>query len=472
MTAFEQLYQTVRRNHPGADLQVLRKAYLFSAIEHRGQRRASGEPYLVHPLEVSAILAEMRMDPACVAVGLLHDVLEDTLTEPERLKAQFGHDVLHIVEGVTKISKIPFSTAEEHQAENYRKMLLAMVDDIRVILVKLADRLHNMRTLRFLPDERRRRIARETMDIYAPLAGRLGMSKVKNELEDLSFQYLDPDSYGQLTDQVESRREMAIALIEKLKGTLAEKLAAAGLESSVDGRIKRLYSIDQKLRRQRIDLDQVYDFVALRVLVDTIPDCYAALGVIHNLWRPVPGRIKDFIAMPRPNGYKSLHTSVIGDEGHPFEVQIRTREMHSVAEEGIAAHWKYKEGRTGVNKDDDAFAWLRQLLEWQQEVKDPHEFLNSLKLDLYPEEVYCFTPKGAVKTLPRGACPVDFAYAIHTEVGHHCTGARVNGKIVPLRYKLKNGDIVEILTAPRKSRVATGSPRPSRTRRGPRSGST
>jgi guanosine-3',5'-bis(diphosphate) 3'-pyrophosphohydrolase len=448
MTAFDQLYQTVRRNHPGADLQVLRKAYLFSAIEHRGQRRASGEPYLVHPLEVSAILAEMRMDPACVAVGLLHDVLEDTLTEPDRLKSQFGPDVLHIVEGVTKISKIPFSTAEEHQAENYRKMLLAMVDDIRVILVKLADRLHNMRTLRFLPDDRRRRIARETMDIYAPLAGRLGMSKVKNELEDLSFQYLDPDSYGQLTDQVESRREMAIALIEKLKGTVADKLHAAGLDSSVDGRIKRLYSIDQKLRRQRIDLDQVYDFVALRVLVDTIPDCYAALGVIHNLWRPVPGRIKDFIAMPRPNGYQSLHTSVIGDEGHPFEVQIRTREMHRVAEEGIAAHWKYKEGRTGVNKDDDAFAWLRQLLEWQQEVKDPHEFLNSLKLDLYPEEVYCFTPKGAVKTLPRGACPVDFAYAIHTEVGHHCTGARVNGKIVPLRYKLKNGDIVEILTAP------------------------
>ena len=448
MTPFEHVYQSVRRNHPGADLQVLRKAYLFSAIEHRGQRRASGEPYLVHPLEVAAILAEMRMDPACVAVGLLHDVLEDTLTEPEKLKAHFGADVLHIVEGVTKISKIPFSTAEEHQAENYRKMLLAMVDDIRVILVKLADRLHNMRTLRFLPEDRQRRIARETMDIYAPLAGRLGMSKVKNELEELSFQYIDPDNYQQLADQVESRRDRSIALIERLKATLAEKLTAAGLSSTVDGRIKRLYSIDQKLKKQRIELDQVYDFVALRVLVDTIPDCYAALGVIHNVWRPVPGRIKDFIAMPRPNGYQSLHTSVIGDEGQPFEVQIRTREMHRVAEEGIAAHWKYKEGRTGVNKDDDAFAWLRQLLEWQQEVKDPHEFLNSLKLDLYPEEVYCFTPKGAVKTLPRGAGPVDFAYAIHTEVGHHCTGARVNGKIVPLRYKLKNGDIVEILTSP------------------------
>jgi GTP pyrophosphokinase len=448
MTPFEHVYQTVRRNHPGADLQVLRKAYLFSAIEHRGQRRASGEPYLVHPLEVAGILAEMRMDPACVAVGLLHDVLEDTLTEPERLKAQFGGDVLHIVEGVTKISKIPFSTAEEHQAENYRKMLLAMVDDIRVILVKLADRLHNMRTLRFLPEDRQKRIARETMDIYAPLAGRLGMSKVKNELEELSFQYIDPATYQNLSDQVESRRERSIALIERLKATLAEKLSAAGLTFTVDGRIKRLYSIDQKLRKQRIDLDQVYDFVALRVLVDSIPDCYAALGVIHNLWRPVPGRIKDFIAMPRPNGYQSLHTSVIGDEGAPFEVQIRTQEMHRVAEEGIAAHWKYKEGRTVATKDDDAFAWLRQLLEWQQEVKDPHEFLNSLKLDLYPEEVYCFTPLGAVKTLPRGAGPIDFAYAIHTDVGHHCTGARVNGKIVPLRYKLKNGDIVEILTSP------------------------
>jgi guanosine-3',5'-bis(diphosphate) 3'-pyrophosphohydrolase len=448
MTAFEQVYQTVRRNHPGADLDVLRKAYLFSAVEHRGQRRASGEPYLVHPLEVAAILAEMRMDPGCVAVGLLHDVLEDTLTEPEKIRAHFGADVLHIVEGVTKIGKIPFTTAEEHQAENYRKMLLAMVDDIRVILVKLADRLHNMRTLRFLPEERQKRIARETMDIYAPLAGRLGMSKIKNELEELSFQYVDTDSFRRLSDQVESRREKAIALIEKLKQTVADKLRAAGLDAAVDGRIKRLYSIDQKLRKQRIELDQVYDFVAVRVLVDTIPDCYAALGVIHNLWRPVPGRIKDFIAMPRPNGYRSLHTSVIGEEGQPFEVQIRTREMHSVAEEGIAAHWKYKEGRTGVGKDDDAFAWLRQLLEWQQEVKDPHEFLNSLKLDLYPEEVYCFTPKGEVKTLPRGSGPIDFAYAIHTEVGHHCTGARVNGKIVPLRYKLKNGDIVEILTAP------------------------
>jgi GTP pyrophosphokinase len=448
MIRFEDIYDTVKRHHPEADLELLRRAYIFSAVEHKGQTRASGEPYLIHPLEVAAILADMRMDPVCVAVGLLHDVLEDTLTDPERLKEYFGPDVLHIVEGVTKIGKIPFSTTEERQAENYRKMLLAMVDDVRVILVKLADRLHNMRTLQYLPDERRVRIARETMDIYAPLAGRLGMSKVKNELEDLSFQYLEPEAYKDLAARVGERRRQATEFIERITATVGEKLRGAGLEAAMEGRIKRLYSIHQKLRRQRIDLDQVYDFVALRVLVKGVSDCYAALGVLHNLWRPVPGRIKDFIAMPRPNGYQSLHTSVIGDEGHPFEVQIRTQEMHRVAEEGIAAHWKYKEGKSGFDQDDQAFSWLRQLLEWQQEVKDPHEFLNSLKLDLYPEEVYCFTPKGEVKMLPRGASPVDFAYAIHTEVGHQCVGARVNGKMVSLRYKLKNGDIVEILTGP------------------------
>jgi guanosine-3',5'-bis(diphosphate) 3'-pyrophosphohydrolase len=448
MIRFEDIYETVRQHHPGADLELLRKAYIFSAVEHKGQTRASGEPYLVHPLEVAAILADMRMDPACVAVGLLHDVLEDTLTDAESIKEHFGEDVLHIVEGVTKISKIPFSSSEERQAENFRKLLLAMVDDVRVILVKLADRLHNMRTLQYLPPDRRQRIARETMDIYAPLAGRLGMSKIKNELEDLSFQYLEPEGYKDLAAQVDERRREAFAFIEKIKGTVQEKLTAAGLQATLEGRIKRLYSIHQKLRRQRIGLAQVYDFVALRVIVSTIPDCYAVLGILHNLWRPVPGRIKDFIAMPRPNGYQALHTSVIGDEGHPFEVQIRTLEMHRVAEEGIAAHWKYKEGRSGFDKDDQAFAWLRQLLEWQQEVKDPHEFLNSLKLDLYPEEVYCFTPKGEVKMLPRGATPLDFAYAIHTEIGHQCVGARVNGKMVPLRYKLKNGDIVEILTSP------------------------
>ncbi|HXK09084.1 MAG TPA: bifunctional (p)ppGpp synthetase/guanosine-3',5'-bis(diphosphate) 3'-pyrophosphohydrolase [Vicinamibacteria bacterium] len=448
MIRFEDILETVQRHQPDADLEVLRKAYIFSAVEHKGQVRASGEPYLVHPLGVAAILAEMRMDPICVAVGLLHDVLEDTLTPPERLQEYFGPDVLHIVEGVTKISKIPFATTEERQAETYRKMLLAMVDDIRVILVKLADRLHNMRTLQHLPADRRQRISRETLDIYAPIAGRLGMAKVKNELEDLAFRHLDPAAYEALAAKVEERRQRAAAFVDKIKSTVAEKLRTAGVDAEVEGRIKRLHSIQQKLKRQRIDLEQVYDFVALRVLVRSVPDCYAALGVLHNTWRPVPGRIKDFIAMPRPNGYQSLHTSVISEDGHPFEVQIRTHDMHRVAEEGIAAHWKYKEGRTGVDKDDHAFSWLRQLLEWQQEVKDPHEFLNSLKLDLYPEEVYCFTPKGEVKMLPRGASPIDFAYAIHTEVGHQCVGARVNGKMVPLRYKLKNGDIVEILTSP------------------------
>jgi GTP pyrophosphokinase len=448
MIRFEDIYETVRNHHPEGDLEILRKAYVFSAVEHRGQTRASGEPYLVHPLEVAAILAEMRMDPACVAVGLLHDVLEDTLTSTEKLKEHFGPDVLHIVEGVTKISKIPFSSSEERQAETFRKLLLAMVDDVRVILVKLADRLHNMRTLHHLPEERRVRIARETMDIYAPLAGRLGMSKFKNELEDMAFQYLEPEAYKDLLARVEGRRKEAMAFIDRVKVTVAEKLGAAEIEATFEGRIKRLYSIHQKLRRQRIDLEQVYDFVALRIIVPTIADCYATLGVLHNRWRPVPGRIKDFIAMPRPNGYQSLHTSVISEEGHPFEVQIRTREMHRVAEDGIAAHWKYKEGRTGLDRDDRAFSWLRQVLEWQQEVKDPHEFLNSLKLDLYPEEVYCFTPRGEVKTLPRGASTVDFAYAIHTEVGNQCVGARVNGKMVPLRYRPKNGDIVEILTSP------------------------
>jgi len=448
MIRFEDIQETVEKHHPDADLEILRKAYIFSAVEHKGQVRASGEPYLVHPLEVAAILAEMRMDPICVAVGLLHDVLEDTLTTPERLQQYFGSDVLHIVEGVTKISQIPFATSEERQAETYRKMLLAMVDDIRVILVKLADRLHNMRTLQHLPEDRQKRIARETLDIYAPIAGRLGMAKIKNELEDLAFRYIDKPAYDALAQQVEDRRKQSAAFIEKIRGVVDQNLRAAGIEAQIEGRIKRLHSIQQKLRRQRIDLDQVYDFVALRILVGSVADCYAALGVLHNTWRPVPGRIKDFIAMPRPNGYQSLHTSVISEDGHPFEVQIRTQEMHRIAEEGIAAHWKYKEGRTGVDKDDHAFSWLRQLLEWQQEVKDPHEFLNSLKLDLYPEEVYCFTPRGEVKMLPRGASPIDFAYAIHTEVGHQCVGARVNGKMVPLRYKLKNGDIIEILTSP------------------------
>jgi GTP pyrophosphokinase len=447
MIRFETLLEKVRSYSPEADLELLRRAYVFSALEHKGQVRHSGEPYLVHPLEVADFLADMKLDVIAVAAGLLHDVVEDTLTTPERIEELFGKEIAHVVEGVTKIGAIPFSSSEERQAENFRKMLLAMVDDIRVILVKLADRLHNMRTLHHLPEERRIKIAQETLDIYAPIANRLGMSKVKNELEELSFRYLEPKAYEALRAKVEAKRKAAEAVIDQLTHTLAAKLDEAQVPIiRLDGRTKRLYSIHLKLKRQKVDLERVYDFVALRVLTHSVKDCYAALGIIHQTWSPVPGRIKDFIAMPRPNGYQSLHTSVISDHGFPFEVQIRTEEMHRHAEEGIAAHWKYKEGRIGAHRDERYFQWMRQLLEVQQEVRDPQEFLQNLKIDLYPEEVYIFTPKGEVRSLPRGATAVDFAYSIHTDVGNQCVGARINGKMVPLRTRLQNGDIVEIVT--------------------------
>ena len=447
---FEDLLEKVREYNPDADFELLRRAYVFSALEHKGQVRHSGEPYLVHPLEVATILTDMKMDAVTIAAGLLHDVVEDTLTTTEHLDRTFGHEVAHVVEGVTKIGAITFASTEERQAENFRKMLLAMVDDIRVILVKLADRLHNMRTLKFLTDDRRQRIAQETIDIYAPIANRLGMAKVKNELEELAFHALEPEAYDLLQAKVERRRKASEGVVEQLRQTIVQKLKDAQVPVvEVAGRTKHLFSIHQKLRRQKIALDQVYDFVALRVVTRTIRDCYAALGIIHQTWSPVPGRIKDFIAMPRPNGYQSLHTSVISESGFPFEVQIRTEEMHLRAEEGIAAHWKYKEGRVGAGRDEPYFVWLRQLLEVQQEVRDPQEFLQNLKIDLYPEEVYTFTPKGQVKPLPRGATPIDFAYAIHTDVGAQCVGARVNGRMVPLRSQLKNGDIVEIVTQSR-----------------------
>ena len=447
MIRFETLLEKVRSYSPEADLELLRRAYVFSALEHKGQIRHSGEPYLVHPLEVADTLADMKLDVVAVAAGLLHDVVEDTLTTPERIAELFGDEIAHVVEGVTKIGAIPFSSTEERQAENFRKMLLAMVDDIRVILVKLADRLHNMRTLHHLPEERRTKIAQETLDIYAPIANRLGMSKVKNELEELAFRSTDPQAYESLRSKVEGRRKFAEGVIEDLTRRIRSKLDEAQVPLiSLDGRIKRLYSIHLKLQRQNIDLERVYDFVALRVTTKSIKDCYAALGIIHQTWSPVPGRIKDFIAMPRPNGYQSLHTSVISEHGFPFEVQIRTEEMHRRAEEGIAAHWKYKEGRVGDNRDERYFQWMRQLLEVHQEVRDPQEFLRNLKIDLYPEEVYIFTPKGEVKSLPRGATAVDFAYSVHTDVGNQCVGARVNGKMVPLRTPLQNGDIVAIIT--------------------------
>ncbi len=449
MIRFEDLVEKVRNINPDADIDLLRRAYVFSAFEHKGQVRHSGEPYLVHPLEVADQLADMKLDVVAIAAGLLHDIVEDTQTPIERIKELFGTDVAHVVEGVTKLGAISFSSNEERQAENFRKMLLAMVDDIRVILVKLADRLHNMRTLHHLPEERRVKIAQETRDIYAPIANRLGMSKVKNELEELAFKYLEPAAYESLRLAVEKRRRATEGMIEELKNTVTAKLQEAQVPViEIDGRIKRLFSIHQKLKRQKIELDQVYDMVALRIVTQSVKDCYGALGIIHQTWSPVPGRIKDFIAMPRPNGYQSLHTSVISERGVPFEVQIRTADMHRTAEEGIAAHWKYKEGRIGAGRDEQYFVWLRQLLEWQQEVRDPQEFLQNLKIELYPEEVYIFTPRGEVKALPRDATPVDFAYAIHTDVGHQCVGARVNGKMVPLRARLRNGDIVEIITTP------------------------
>ncbi|HEV7374760.1 MAG TPA: bifunctional (p)ppGpp synthetase/guanosine-3',5'-bis(diphosphate) 3'-pyrophosphohydrolase [Pyrinomonadaceae bacterium] len=448
MIRIEDIVGKVSRNHPQADLDLLRRAYFFSAREHKGQTRASGEPYLVHPLEVANILADMRLDEVSVSTGLLHDVVEDTLVDLETIRKYFGDEVTLLVDGLTKISQISNVSLEEQQAENVRKMLLAMVNDVRVVLVKLADRLHNMRTLQYLKPEKRRRIAQETMDIYAPIAHRLGMGKLRGELEDLAFQHLHPEDYRELTAQLEKRRPINEAFLKEITASIEEKMHEAEVPYvRIEGRIKRLYSIWKKLQLQKIDLDQVYDLVAARVITpNEVRHCYAALGVIHNNWRPVPGRIKDWIATPRDNLYQSLHTSVIGPKAQPFEVQIRTEEMHHIAEEGVAAHWKYKDDKRGSRDDDKALQALRSLVEWTQEVKDSRDFLDSLKLDLYPKDVYAFTPMGKVIQLPRGATTVDFAYSIHSEVGNTCTGARINGRMVPLRTQIQNGDVVEILT--------------------------
>jgi guanosine-3',5'-bis(diphosphate) 3'-pyrophosphohydrolase len=447
LTKYRDLMKRMEANRPQDDLTIVKKAYDYSLIHHDGQTRASGEPYLVHPLEVALVLAEMKMDPVAVAAGLLHDSVEDTSVTIVDIRKEFGEQVAHIVEGVTKISKIDFATREEQQAENLRKMMLAMVDDIRVVLIKLADRLHNMRTLEHLPPDRQHKIAQETLEIYAPIAHRLGMGKIRGELEDLGFRFLDPVGYEQVEKAVNARRKEGETFLAKMQTTISDKLKEAGIQARVESRIKRLFSIHKKLQRQHISVDQVYDLCAMRVITRSLQDCYAVLGIIHNLWRPVPGRIKDFIAMPRPNFYQSLHTSVITEDGTPFEIQIRTEDMHKMAEEGIAAHWKYKDGPVSA-QDEQRLAWLRQVVEWQRDVSDPNEFLSTLKVDLYPEEVYTFTPKGKVVVLPRDATPIDFAYTIHTEVGHTCVGAKVNGRMVPLRYKLHSGDIVEILTQP------------------------
>jgi GTP diphosphokinase / guanosine-3',5'-bis(diphosphate) 3'-diphosphatase len=443
---FARLLHEIHENRPGDDLEVIKRAWTFCLEQHEGQKRASGEPYVIHPLEVALVLAELKMDSTAIAAGLLHDAVEDTDVTTAEIEKRFGEQVAHIVEGVTKLDKIKFANREDHQAENIRKMLLAMVTDVRVVIIKLADRLHNMRTLEHLKPEKRQKIAKETLDIYAPLAHRLGMGKLRGELEDLAFRYTDPFVYDQLTTEVDALRVEGEAFLEGIVKQLEGKLREHKIEGRVEWRIKRLYSIQQKLVDQKIPVDQVYDLLAIRVIVQTVQDCYALLGLLHSIWRPVPGRIKDFIAMPRPNLYQSLHTTLIAPGGHQFEVQVRTEEMHRVAEEGIAAHWKYKAGDNVTAKDEARLAWVRQLMEWQREMSDPNEFMSTLKIDLYPEEVYTFTPKGKVVVLPKDASPIDFAYAIHTEVGNTTVGAKVNGRIVPLRTKLRNGDIVEIAT--------------------------
>jgi GTP pyrophosphokinase len=444
---FHELLAMVRANRPSDDPEIIRKAWQFCLEHHKGQLRASGEPYVLHPLEVAMVLAEMKLDSTAIAAGLLHDAVEDTPVTTEDITAMFGEQVAHIVEGVTKIDKIQFANREDRQAENVRKMLLAMVSDVRVVLIKLADRLHNMRTLEHLSPERQQAISRETLDIYAPLAHRLGMGKVRGELEDLAFRYVDPFTYDQVHEAVEARRTEGEQFLSGVEALLKEKLAENKIKARVEWRIKRLFSINQKILKSKISVDQVYDLLALRVITGSVQDCYAVFGLIHSIWRPVPGRIKDFIAMPRPNLYQSLHTTVMGEGGHQFEVQIRTEDMHRIAEEGIAAHWKYKASGSPISaRDEQRLAWVRQLVEWQREMTDPNEFLSTLKIDLYPEEVYTFTPKGKVVVLPKDASPLDFAYSIHTEVGNTCVGAKVNGRIVPLRSKLRNGDIVEVVT--------------------------
>ncbi|MFZ7111641.1 MAG: RelA/SpoT family protein [Desulfatiglandales bacterium] len=435
--------------HPKADISLVQKAYVYSAKVHQGQTRLSGEPYLSHPLEVSHILTQMRMDVVSVAAGLLHDTIEDTIAELSEIERLFGHETANIVDGVTKISKMQFTSREERQAENMRKMILAMATDIRVIIVKLADRLHNMQTLGYQTPEKQKLIARETLDIYAPLAGRMGIYWLKSRLEDLCLFYLEPEIYQMIKTELAERRGEREKFIEEVKALLSTRIKEANLDATIKGRQKHFFSIYAKMRDQNLNVNQVYDIVAFRVIVSTLRECYEVLGLIHAMWKPVPGRFKDYISMPKNNMYQSLHTTVIGPLGQRMEVQIRTWEMDKVAEEGIAAHWKYKEGIAASRSENEQFAWLRQLLEWQKSLPDPEEFMESVRMDLFPNDVYVFTPTGEVKEFPRGATPIDFAYSIHSEVGDKCSGARVNGKMVPLRYAMRNGDIVEIITSTR-----------------------
>jgi guanosine-3',5'-bis(diphosphate) 3'-pyrophosphohydrolase len=447
MIRIDDILETIRSYHADADLDAVRKAYVYSAKVHHGQTRLSGDYYMTHLMEVASILTRLRMDVPTIITGLLHDTIEDTLSTEEELREVFGDEVTEMVDGVTKISKISFKTSEERQAENFRKMLLAMARDIRVILVKLADRLNNMRTLSHQSEERRLKIAQETADIYAPLANRLGISWVKSELEDLSLRYLEPDTYKALSKKIDQHRRERDKYVATVKKRLEDILKEHDIDGQVQGRLKHICSIHKKIVKQKIEFEQIHDLIAFRIVVPSVRDCYAMLGVIHSSWKPVPGRFKDFIAMPKANMYQSLHTTVFGPSGQRMEVQMRTAEMHSVAEEGIAAHWKYKEGRTASRADEGRFGWLRQMLEWQKELKDSSEFMSSVKVDLFPEEVYVFTPNGDVKELPKQSTPIDFAYSVHSDVGHHCSGAKVNGRLVPLRTELKNGDIVDIITS-------------------------
>ncbi|HLK38714.1 MAG TPA: bifunctional (p)ppGpp synthetase/guanosine-3',5'-bis(diphosphate) 3'-pyrophosphohydrolase [Polyangiaceae bacterium] len=448
MLQVEQLIERVRTYQPTVDSDLIKRAYDYSHRMHAGQRRKSGQPYIVHPVSVAAIIADLRLDAASVCAGLLHDVVEDTLATTDELNKEFGGEVAELVDGVTKLSKINFTSKEDRQAENFRKMVVAMARDIRVLLIKLCDRLDNMRTLEHMTRESQERIARETLEIYAPLANRLGIQSFKSELEDLSFRYLEPDVFADLVARLTKTRKERDKYIADVCRTLSSRLAEQGFAAEVTGRAKHLYSVYRKMKALDAGLEGINDLIAFRVLVESVGDCYAALGVIHSQWTPVPGRFKDYIALPKPNMYQSLHTTVMGPGHERIEIQIRTHEMHRVAERGIAAHWKYKERGGGIaDQDAQRFSWLRQLLEWQKELKDPAEFLETVKVDLFQDEVYVFTPKGDVRVFPRGATPVDFAYQIHTQLGDHVTGARVNGKMEPLRYKLRNGDIIEVLTS-------------------------